>query len=329
MRVSDISIVNTEYFKSQKGGSSEPTKIDKSISNLALPTSLHAMPMQPMYYKGYIGKIIENKLCFKRVVWQKKSDVPFDLEDYYFLDSEYLKQFTKQESIYPVDAIFCASAHTDDGEHCFNKTYITEQIGDSFVPFTKINFDGTATWGYCMTAIVTFCVDVNSFWTSYPPEISVYLRPDGTYGISNFVEMNYNTAQLVHDLKKYVFPFDFEERDRIKIYNIFDYNHRAIADFQVYDRKNKKTGFRIRKRKNDYTVKQNGKLKSFWHRPHEMSNNKLRKSYKLKKYRHLFRVKFYTKRSPWIYFYVVGIWGNEIDYSKPFLYKAVCIDKKC
>lgn len=325
MRVSDISIVNTEYFKSQKGDGSEPTKIDKTISNLALPTSLHAMPMQPMYYKGYIGKIIKNNLCFKRVVWQKKSDVPFDLEDYYFLDSEYLNQFTKQEGIYPVEAIFCASAHTDGNEHCFNKTYITERIGDSFVPVTKINFDGTAKSGYCMTAIVTFCVDVNSFWSSYPPEISVYLRPDGTYGISNFVEMNYNTAQLVHDLKN-VFPFEFEERDRIKIDNIF--GSQAIADFQVYDRKNKETGFRIRKGNDDYTVKQQGKLKSFWHRPHENINNKLRKSYKLKNTRYLFRVKFYTKRSPWIYFYVVGLWGKEIDYSKPSRYKAVCIDKK-
>lgn len=323
MRVSDISIVNTEYFKSQKGDGSEPTKIDKTISNLALPTSLHAMPMQPMYYKRYIGKIIENNLCFKRVVWQKKSDVPFDLEDYYFLDSEYLKQFTKQEGIYPEDAIFCASAHID-GEHCFNKTYITELIGESFVPVTKINFDGTATCGYCMTAIVTFCVDVSSFWHSYPPEISVYLRPDGTYGISNFVEMNYNTAQLVHDLK-YMFPFEFQERNFIKIDNIF--KDWVIADFQVYDRKNKK-GFRIRKGNDDYTIKQEGKLKSFWHRPHKMSNNKLRKSYLLPRYRKLFRVKFYTKRSPWIYFYVVGLWGKEIDYSKPALYKAVCIDKK-
>lgn len=327
MRVSDISIVNTEYFKSQKGDGSEPTKIDKTISNLALPTSLHAMPMQPMYYKGYIGKIIENNLCFKRVVWQKKSDVPFDLEDYYFLDSEYLKQFTKQESIYPVDAIFCASAHIDD-EHCFNKTYITEQIGESFVPFTKINFDDTATSGYCMTAIVTFCVDVNSFWSLHPREISVYLRPDGTYGISNFVEMNYNTAQLVHDLKKYMFLFEFEERDRIKIDNIFHLNHLVIADFQVYDRKNKERGFRIRNGNDDYTYKQEGTLKSFWHRPHQMSNNKLRKSYLLSKYRKLFRVKFYTKRSPWIYFYLVRLLGKEVDYSKPARYMAVCIDKK-
>lgn len=328
MRVSDISIVNTEYFKSQKGDGSEPTKIDKTISNLALPTSLHAMPMQPMYYKGYIGKfqVTENKICFKRVVWQKKSDVPFDLEDYYFLDSEYLKQFTKQESIYPVEAIFCASAHIDDMQNCFNKTYITERIGESFVPVTKINFDGTAMSGYCMTAIVTFCVDTYSFWSSYPPEISVYLRPDGTYGFSNFVEMNYNTAQLVHDLKN-VFPFEFQERDCIKIDNIF--GSQAIADFQVYDRRNKEFGFPIRKKKNDYTFKQNGKLKSFWHRPHENINNKLRKSYKLKNSRYLFRVKFYTKRSPWIYFYVVGLWGKEIDYSKPSRYKAVCIDKKC
>lgn len=323
MGVGNISIVNTEYFRSQKGDGSEPTKIDKTISNLALPTSLHAMPMQPMYYKGYIGKFLGPKgVCFKRVVWQKKSDVPFDLEDYYFLDSEYLKQFTKQEYIYPVDAIFCASAHID-GEHCFNKTYITEQIGESFVPVTKINFDGTAKLGYCMTAIVTFCVGVSLD----PREISVYLRPDGTYGISNFVEMNYNTAQLVHDLKD-VFPFEFEERGRIKIDNIFDYNHRVIADFQVYDRKNKKTGFPIRKRKNDYTFKQNGKLKSFWHRPHENINNKLRKSYKLKIRRYLFRVKFYTKRSPWIYFYVVSLRGKELDLSKPARYKAVCIDKK-
>lgn len=324
MRVSDISIVNTEYFKSQKGDGSEPTKIDKTISNLALPTSLHAMPMQPMYYKGYIGKVTGNSLCFKRVVWQKKSDVPFDLEDYYFLDSEYLKQFTKQESIYPVDAIFCASAHTDGGKRCFNKTYITEQIGDSFVPVTKINFDGTATCGYCMTAIVTFHV---AFWSSYPPEISVYLRPDGTYGISNFVERCYNTAKLVHDLKKYTFPFEFEESDSIKIDNIF--GSQAIADFQVYNRKNKKTGIPIRKGNNDYTFKQQGKLKSFWHRPHEMSNNKLRKSYLLKNTRYLFRVKFYTKRSPWIYFYVVFLRGKELDLSKPALYKAVCIDKKC
>lgn len=328
MGVGNISIVNTEYFRSQKGDGSEPTKIDKTISNLALPTSLHAMPMQPMYYKGYIGKVSENRLCFKRVVWQKKSDVPFDLEDYYFLDSEYLKQFTKQERIYPVDAIFCASAHNDD-QNCFNKTYITERIGESFVPVTKINFDGTATSGYCMTAIVTFCVDVSSFWSSYPPEISVYLRPDGTYGISNFVEMNYNTAQLVHDLKKSMFPFEFGDRDSINIDNIFNYNHLVIADFQVYNRKSKERGFPIRKRNNDYTVKQKGKLKSFWHRPHEMSNNKLRKSYLLKITRSLFRVKFYTKRSPWIYFYVVCLLGNEVDYSKPTPYKAVCIDKKC
>lgn len=326
MGVGNISIVNTEYFRSQKGDGSEPTKIDKTISNLALPTSLHAMPMQPMYYKGYIGKVSENSLCFKRVVWQKKSDVPFDLEDYYFLDSEYLKQFTKQEGIYPVEAIFCASAHID-GEHCFNKTYITERIGESFVPVTKINFDGTATCGYCMTAIVTFCVDVSSFWSSYPPEISVYLRPDGTYGISNFVEMNYNTAQLVHDLKHRLFPFEFEESGSIKIDNIF--GSQAIADFQVYNRKSKTTGFPIRKGNNDYTYKQNGKLKSFWHRPHEMSNNKLRKSYLLKSTRYLFRVKFYTKRSPWIYFYLVKLLGNEVDYSKPARYKAVCIDKKC
>lgn len=328
MRVSDISIVNTEYFKSQKGDGSEPTKIDKTISNLALPTSLHAMPMQPMYYKGYIGKVTKNILCFKRVVWQKKSDVPFDLEDYYFLDSEYLKQFTKQERIYPVDAIFCASAHTDGGERCFNKTYITERIGESFVPVTKINFDNTATCGYCMTAIVTFCVDVSSFWNSYPPEISVYLRPDGTYGISNFVEMNYNTAQLVHDLKKYMFPFEFDDRGFININNIFYPNPRVIADFQVYNRKSKERGFPIRKGNNDWTFKQNGKLKSFWHRPHEMSNTKLRKSYLLKSTRYLFRVKFYTKRSPWIYFYLVKLLGNEIDYSKPSRYKAVCIDKK-
>lgn len=326
MRVSDISIVNTEYFKSQKGDGSEPTKIDKTISNLALPTSLHAMPMQPMYYKGYIGKVSENGLCFKRVVWQKKSDEPFDLEDYYFLDSEYLKQFTKQERIYPVDAIFCASAHTGDYEHCFNKTYITERIGDSFVPVTKINFDGTATCGYCMTAIVTFSIDVSSFWSSYPPEISVYLRPDGTYGISNFVERYYNTAQLVHDLKHCLFPFEFEESGSIKIDNIF--GSQAIADFQVYNRKSKERGFPIRKGNNDYTFKQNGKLKSFWHRPHENINNKLRKSYLLKNTRHLFRVKFYTKRSPWIYFYLVCLLGNEIDYSKPARYKAVCIDKK-
>lgn len=323
MGVGNISIVNTEYFRSQKGDGSEPTKIDKTISNLALPTSLHAMPMQPMYYKGYIGNVSENRLCFKRVVWQKKSDVPFDLEDYYFLDSEYLKQFTKQENIYPVDAIFCASAHID-GEHCFNKTYITERIGGSFVPVTKINFDGTATCGYCMTAIVTFCVDDSYFWY-LGPEISVYLRPDGTYGFSNFVEKYYNTAQLVHDLKKSMFPFEFGDRDSIKIDNIF--NHLVIADFQVYDRKNKKMGFSIRNN-NDYTYKQNGKLKSFWHRPHEMSNNKLRKSYLLNKYRKLFRVKFYTKRSPWIYFYLVCLLGKEVDYSKPARYKAVCIDKK-
>ena len=326
MGVGNISIVNTEYFRSQKGDGSEPTKIDKTISNLALPTSLHAMPMQPMYYKGYIGKVTENRLCFKRVVWQKKSDVPFDLEDYYFLDSEYLKQFTKQERIYPVDAIFCASAHTDGGERCFNKIYITKRIGGSFVPVTKINFAGNAKSGYCMTAIVTFVFDEHYFSELDTREKSVYLRPDGTYGISNFVEMNYNTAQLVHDLKK-VFPFKFEERDHIKIDNIF--GSQAIADFQVYDRKNKKTGFPIRKRKNDYTFKQQGKLKSYWHRPHENINNKLRKSYSLKNTRYLFRVKFYTKRSPWIYFYVVGLWGKEIDYSKPSSYKAVCIDKKC
>lgn len=73
MGVGNISIVNTEYFRSQKGDGSEPTKIDKTISNLALPTSLHAMPMQPMYYKGYIGKTEERagQICFKRVVWQK------------------------------------------------------------------------------------------------------------------------------------------------------------------------------------------------------------------------------------------------------------------
>lgn len=325
MGVGNISIVNTEYFRSQKGDGSEPTKIDKTISNLALPTSLHAMPMQPMYYKGYIGKVSENKLCFKRVVWQKKSDVPFDLEDYYFLDSEYLKQFTKQEKIYPVDAIFCASAHID-GEHCFNNTYITERIGESFVPVTKIKFDGTAACGYCMTAIVTFCVDVSSFWSSYPPEISVYLRPDGTYGISNFVEMNYNTTQLVHDLKKRMFPFEFEESGSIKIDNIF--GSQAIADFQVYNRKSKMTGFPIRKGNDDYTFKQNGELKSYWHRPHEKINNKLRKSYLLNRTRYLFRVKFYTKRSPWIYFYLVKLLGNEVDYSKPARYKAVCIDKK-
>lgn len=322
MGVANISIVNTEYFRSQKGGGSEPTKIDKSISNLALPTSLHAMPMQPTYYKGYIGKVSGEGLCFKRVVWQKKSDVPFDLEDYYFLDSEYLKQFTKQERICPVDAIFCASARID-GEHCFNKTYITKQIGDSFVPVTKINFIGTAKSEYCMTAIVTFRVAVSSFWSSYPPEISVYLRPDGTYGISNFVEMNYNTAQLVHDFKNYMFPFKFDERSFINIDNIFNYLHLVIADFQVYDRKNKESGFRIRKGNDDYTVKQEGMLKSFWHRPHEKINNKLRKSYLLNRYRKLFRVKFYTKRSPWIYFYVVNL-GNKDSY----ICKAVCIDKK-
>lgn len=327
MGVGNISIVNTEYFRSQKGDGSEPTKIDKTISNLALPTSLHAMPMQPMYYKGYIGKVqtTENRICFKRVVWQKKSDDHFDLEDYYFLDSEYLKQFTKQESIYPVDAIFCASAHIDD-EHCFNKTYITEQIGESFVPVTKINFDDTATSGYCMTAIVTFCVDF-WYWSLDPREISVYLRPDGTYGFSNFVEMYYNTAQLVHYLKHSLFPFEFD-RGFIKINNIFNHNCRVIADFQVYDRKNKERGFSIRNGNDDYTYKQKGILKSFWHRPHQMSNNKLRKSYLLSRYRKLFRVKFYTKRSPWIYFYLVRLLGKEVDYSKPARYMAVCIDKK-
>lgn len=334
MGVGNISIVNTEYFRSQKGGGgSEPTtktpKLDKLIGNLALPTSLHAMPKQPMYYKGYIGKTGDRagQICFKRVVWQKKSDEPFDLEDYYFLNDEYLEPFSS--GVVAVDAIFCVSAYLTNEKH-WNILHQTEQIGRSFVPKEKIRFPFGVIGGYCITAIVTFALNNSGPHLLFNTrELSVYLRPDGTYGVGNFVEINYNTAKLVNDIKNSNLEYsiiDFHTKGfSVKIEDVFPKSiigSKHVADFQYYKGAGKK-GFSYRNY-SDYVIKQRGRLRTHWHRPHKIVNGHKRKSYSIKQYMSLFRIKFQTKRSPWIYFYLVQCKNTKSSTS----YKAVCIDKK-
>lgn len=259
----------------------------------------------------------------------KKSDTPFDLEDYCFLNDEYLEPFEK--GVNAVGAIFCASAVIASGQY-YNLIYNTERIGGAFVPKSKIFFIAGAVGAYCVTAIVTFVLrNASPNLLFNTRELSVYLRPDGTYGVGNFVEINYNTAKLVNDIKsnnlKYP-TFNFINEDNsIKIEDAFPKSiigSKNVADFQYY-KSSSKTGFSCRNKDvGDYVIRQRGRLKTHWRRPHKNVNGYKKKSYRLKQYMSLFRIKFQTKRSPWIYFYLVPC-KEEPGVTT---YKALCIDKK-